>query len=115
MYKFLQCGKNELKVLWTNVREGAIFRSGFHNTTNFIRYQNAVQRILPLCSPRNQSFVSDIDTSAYLEKLRKRNLPILLLLSSSLGLAVLLEFCSERPNGRFDIFVVVTILEVTCI
>lgn len=97
MYKFRQFGRNEVKLLWTFARKRAKFSSGFRSNC-LLRCQNGGCGLLPRYLPRNVPCVSDIDASEYSEELRKRYVPVLL----SGGLALILAFCSERPQGSFD-------------
>jgi hypothetical protein len=98
MYKVIQCGRNDFKLLFTFARKKGKLFTGFRNVSCQVSCEKTCQRLLPVFRSRGVTFIDDIYVSKYSEELWKLNVPVLLLSS---GVALLLAFCSERPNGRF--------------
>jgi hypothetical protein len=101
MYKVGQCGRNGFKLFFTFARKRGKLSSGFRNVSCLVSCEKTYQRLLPVFWSRGVTFIAKIRVSKYSEELWKRNVPVLLLSS---GVALLLAFCSERPNGRFGTF-----------
>jgi hypothetical protein len=101
MYKVVQCGKNDFKLLFNFARKRGKFCTGFRNVTCLVSCEKTYQRLLPIFRSRGVTFIADTYVSKCSEELLKLNVPVLLLSS---GVALLLAFSSERPNGRFDTY-----------
>jgi len=101
MYTFWRCGRNDLKFLLAITRERGKIGSGLHTVICRLACENTRHRLLPVCSLRSLTFVSNTESGKYSEDLRKRNVTLILLSS---GLAVL-ALCSSRQDGMLDTFV----------
>jgi hypothetical protein len=99
MYKFGRCGRNDLKFLLAFIRKRGEIGSGLHTVICRLACENTC-RLLPVCSLRSVTFVSNTESGKYSEDLRKRNVTLMLLSS---GLAVL-ALCSSKQDGMFDKF-----------
>lgn len=95
MYKVGQCGRSHFKLLFTFPRKRGKFGTGFRNVSCLVSCEKAYQPLLPVFWSRGVAFIANIYVSKYSEELWKRNVPVILLSS---GVALLLAFCSERPN-----------------
>jgi hypothetical protein len=100
MYQFGRCGRNDLKFLLAISRKRGKIGSGLRTVICRLVCENTCHRLLPVCSLKSVTFVSDTESGKYSEDLRKRNVTLMLLSS---GLAVL-ALCSLRQDGMFDTF-----------
>jgi hypothetical protein len=112
MYKVVHYGRNGFKLLFNFAKNGGKFCAGFRNVRCLVSCEKTYQRLLPVFRSRGVTFLEDIYVSKYSEELWKRNVPILLLSS---GVALLLAFSSDQPNGRLWCLEVVTVFSVTCL
>lgn len=101
MYKVVQCGRNDFKLLLTYARKRGKFCTGFRNVSCLVSCEKTYQRLLPVFQARVVTLTADTYVSKYSGELWKLNVPVLLLSS---GVALLLAFCSEGPNGEFDTY-----------